>query len=265
MQNHESEISILLAAEFARRKEKNSRYSLRMFAKKLALPPGRLSEFISGKRSVTGRQAEKIADRLDYSPEEKKSFLSRITPKTGRKLKGGNISADAKFHSISNDTFHVVADWYHFAILSLMETTDFQMKPHWIAARLGINERQAKSAVSRMARVGLIHRSHREWKQTHKNLTTTHDLESVALRISHRQSLEQAMEALDSVGVKSRDVTAMTMAIDPQKLTIAKKMIRQFRRRLCAILESGQRTEVFNLNIQLLPVSKTVQKRGTKS
>jgi hypothetical protein len=51
----------------------------------------------------------------------------------------------------------------------------------------------------------------------------------------------------------------MTMAIDPKKLPQAKERIRDFRRGLSEFLESGNRSEVYRINIQLMPVTK---KRG---
>jgi hypothetical protein len=46
------------------------------------------------------------------------------------------------------------------------------------------------------------------------------------------------------------------MAIDKRKLPNAKKMIRKFRRELCAYLEIRRvRDEVFNLDVQLVPVT----------
>jgi hypothetical protein len=52
----------------------------------------------------------------------------------------------------------------------------------------------------------------------------------------------------------------MTMAIDPRKLPLAKTLIREFRFRLAELLETGNRTEVYNLNVQLVPVTKKERK-----
>jgi len=47
----------------------------------------------------------------------------------------------------------------------------------------------------------------------------------------------------------------MTMAIDPKNLPEAKKLIREFRKNLSVLLEEGTKTEVYDLNIQLLPAT----------
>jgi hypothetical protein len=46
----------------------------------------------------------------------------------------------------------------------------------------------------------------------------------------------------------------MTMAIDPEKLSAARQMIREFNQSLCQFLESGKRTRVYNLGVALCPL-----------
>ncbi|MGZ3740999.1 MAG: DUF4423 domain-containing protein, partial [Bdellovibrionota bacterium] len=62
--------------------------------------------------------------------------------------------------------------------------------------------------------------------------------------------------AIEAVPTEERDITSMTMAIDPRRLPLAKTLIRKFRFRLADLLETGDRTEVYNLNVQLVPVTK---------
>ena len=54
-----------------------------------------------------------------------------------------------------------------------------------------------------------------------------------------------------------RDFSGITMAINVEKLDEAKEMIRAFRRKLCKFLETGKKTEVYTLRVQLFP--KTVR------
>ncbi|HUP57729.1 MAG TPA: DUF4423 domain-containing protein, partial [Bdellovibrionota bacterium] len=150
-------------------------------------------------------------------------------------------------------------------ILSLLETRDFEENPAWIAERLGINPVEASAALERLERLGLVARAQSgKLLSTEKNVATTNDVASAALRRSHRQSLEQAIEKLEEIDVEDRDITSITMAIDPAALPLAKKMIREFRRKLCATLETGKRSEVYNLNVQLVPVSRLREKRRRK-
>ena len=253
-----------LAAELGNRRSTNSRYSLRSLSKTVGISPGRLSELIAGKRRMTIKQAERIADRLNYAPATRVRFFEVVSDQAGiRKTEAS--SKKETFVTISADSFQIIADWQHFAILSLMDTKSFKNDSTWIARRLGISKPLAEVSIDRLCRVGLLKKQSGRLVKTGNNLQTTHDISSPALRISHRQTLMQAAESLDRIPVELRDITSMTMAIDPAKLPRAKKLIRSFRHRLCELLEAGEQTEVFNLNIQLVPVTNFENDLGEKN
>lgn len=246
-----------LCIELAEKKALNPRYSLRMMAKRVGISPGRFSEFLSGKRSITPKQAQKIADGLNLDFGKRSAFLRLVNAdSTSSKLRLKNME-DVKFRQLSEDAFNAVADWYHFAILSLMDVDDFKMQPEWIGNRLGLAQSTVGAALQRLKNLGLIEKRGRTWRKIDASHTTTHDVPSAALRISHKQSLRQAMDALDEVAVDLRDITSITMAVDLKSIPAVKKMIRAFRKQVSSVMETGRRTEVYNLNVQLVPVSKT--------
>ena len=80
-----------------------------------------------------------------------------------------------------------------------------------------------------------------------------------AARKRHRQTLEKAIVALENDPVETRSMTGMTMAVDPKKIPVAKEMIRDFNRKLCEFLESGDRTQVYELSISLFSLQSKVQ------
>jgi uncharacterized protein (TIGR02147 family) len=234
-----------LRREFIRRKERNPNYSLRSFARLLKVSPGALSQWLASKRPITIKQATKISSRLGFDPAETNAFLQQLTVR--------KPGFDETSFQVSEDVFSIVADWYHFAILSLMETTDFVESPRWIASRLGISVVEVQQALERLERMRLTRRENGILRPSHANLTTTHDIPSAAVRKSHRQNLEHAQMALEEVAVELRDISLITMAIDSSKLPEAKERIRAFRRSMSEFLESGKRDQVYTLSIQLIP------------
>src|SRR5262245_37697957 len=83
-----------LRVEYARRRQANPSYSLRAFAKALAVPPGRLSEIFEGKRQLTAAIGAQVADRLNLLPEERRAFLALIAArKKDRRLKAERAGA----------------------------------------------------------------------------------------------------------------------------------------------------------------------------
>ncbi len=245
----------LLQQEFCQRRAKNPRYSLRAFAKSMGIPSGRVSEILSGKRSLTPEMANKISERLGLGIEVRTRLFASIALE--RQLP---IPTQTPTHELNADEFNLIADWYHFAILSLMETKGFQSDIAWMAKRLGISSIETRSAMDRLKRLGCVEEKNGKYALRKGGTTTTHEVPSSALRKSHKQSLEQSIQALEEIPVELRDITSMTMAIDVVKIPAAKAAIKEFRRKISALLESGKQTEVYNINIQLVPVTKIQEK-----
>jgi uncharacterized protein (TIGR02147 family) len=246
-----------LRLEYSLRRSKNSHYSLRAFARFLKVPSGPLSEILAKKRNLTPELGDKIATRLGYGPEEKKKFLSLIKKQKRPAQPEPPEAEDASFRQIELDTFAVMSDWYYFAILSLMETDGFIHDEKWMAARLRVSAIEIRNALECLSRLGLVEEVNGKWIGT-GNWATPQNIPSLAGRKFERQGMEKAIRALDEVPIEERDMTSITMAVDPQKIPQAKEMIRRFRRTLSKFMETGRRTEVYRLNVQLLPLTEKI-------
>lgn len=243
----------MMRAEFARLQAKNRSFSLRAFAKRLNLVPSATSEILNGKREASPEMAEKILKGLHADPETMTKILGRLnTQKTVAKKK----AAGAAYHQVQMDQYHVIADWYYFAILSLAETEGFDDSPEWISERLNVAKADVVRALERLERLELLARRGGRLRPTGKQFETSRDVVSLSLRKSHAQSLEMANASLMNDPVDVRDFGAMTMAIDPDLLPEAKEMIREFRKKLSAFLESGKKTEVYRFSTILFPLTK---------
>ncbi|MBI3296464.1 MAG: TIGR02147 family protein [Deltaproteobacteria bacterium] len=230
-----------LRAEFLARRSQNPQYSLRSFARDIGISSGALSQVFSRKRPLTKRSLERISRRLG---------IDSLAP-----------SSDA-YHLIQSDQFNCIADWYHYAILSLLETHGARSQVRWIASRLGISIVEAQGAIERLIRVGMVKLKGNSLVTTQKRRRTSTDVPNEALRKLHHQTLLRNAELLNEVPVEWRDVTMMTMAIDLKKLPLAKVFIKRFRRDLTRFLGAGTKTEVYNLCIQLVPVTRRESRRG---
>lgn len=252
----QSEIRKLLTAEFAHLQVRNPAYSLRSFARKLELSPSALSEILRGKRPLTVKSARRILERLCIAPPKTENILASFS--SGRR----NVAAN-EFRQLNMDYFHVVSDWYYFAILSLAETKDFRDDPDWIARRLAITGAQARTALERLERMEMLARGGDGiLRPTGVQYATSSDIADLSIRKQHRQNLELAHRSLDRDPVDGRDFSSMSMAIDPALIPEAKNRIKEFRRELCAFLESGEKKEVYRICIQLFPLSRTQLNQG---
>jgi transcriptional regulator with XRE-family HTH domain len=239
----------LLRKAWAEAQARNPRLSMRSFAKKSGMSAAGMSQVLKGKRTVSGKMAKKVLEKLALTPTEMDAGLSSVL--------GTSSGSILQYSTFDMNQYHLIADWYHAAILSLVEIPDFRAKPEWIAHRLGITKTQASDALKRLIELELIQQDqNKNWKLTEKRFATSDHVNHLSLRKAHRQNLELAARSLDLHSIDDRDFTAITMAIDPARLPEAKQMIRKARDEICAFLEGGKKSEVYKMCIQLVPLTQ---------
>ncbi len=240
------------------RRSKNKKYSLRAFARDLNIPPSRLSEILSGKRTISRKQSLTFAEQLKLSPKEAAGIF-------GAEIRDPKLTGDQSYSyaEINEDFLRILVDWYHFALLNLMDTDDFVHDPFWMANRLNLPVSTVKEALGRLIRTRLLILAEGRFRKTKSNVATTDQVSSQALRRAHEQVIQLALKSLREDPPSVRDISSVSMALDVAKLGIAKQEIRRFRRRIARLMEGGKRNEVYNLNIQLVPVTG-FSRRGTR-
>lgn len=230
-------------------------FSLRAFSKKMGMNHSAVSEILNGKRFVSRKMAERIADRLQWGPEETRSLCQLFPDKKKENSK-------TQYVELSGDHFHLISDWYYFAILSLCKTENFKASGSWIAKRLGIRVQDAEIALKRLKRLNLLVKDKSgKWVRSALAYTTSDGVSDGVLRGAQLKTLELAEDSLQRNALEDTDFTFMTMAVDPKKMKVAKKMIREFQDKLSDYMESESRTEVYRLGMQLFPLS-ILKKKG---
>ena len=239
-------VRLILLEEFVGIQARNPSYSMRAYAKKIGVAQSAISEILSGKRPLTRKSAEKILKGLDKNPQEIfaicQSEIQNVQP----------------FKAIDLDTYHLIADWHYYAILSLAETEDFQSSNQWIAKRLGISLKVATDAVALLLRLDMLERNPKtnSLSATGEHFEAISAIANPALKKACRQNLDLAQKALDETQFEERDFTAITLCFDPEKMVEAKKIIKNFRRNFCKVMESKKKKEVYKLTVELFPLSK---------
>ncbi len=249
-----------LQRELIRRGEKNPSYSLRSFAKNLGISPTVLSLFLSGKRPISKKTYLRIAEKIDLSTNELELLQQEQSVLTSRKHSGANSTAATPAYSMAQinlDTFALIADWYHYAILSYLELPNSKLDRNEIANHLGISVHEAGSAIERLQRLELIEMSHGQWKQKIAPIKIENKEALGATRKFHKQMLERAIESMEQNSFSSRDISSVTFAMNKELIPYAVEKIRQFRRELMHDLETrATPSDVYHLSVQLFPLTK---------
>lgn len=244
----------LLQEELLERCKKNPRYSLRSFAQSLKVGSSDLSKIIHGKRGLSDEMIVRLGTRLDLDPKAIEKYRATAKDK-GPKRKGASASGD--FATLSLDAFRVVSDWYPLAIVEMAKVRGFDPSPKAIAKALGLTVNEVTIAIERLVRLGMLEVTEDGKFVDLAGSTTavTPDYTDAAKRKYQKQILEKAMAAIDNVPITQRDQSSMLMAVDSAKLDEARVLIKDFRRQLCRLLESGNnKDQVMFLSVSLFPV-----------
>jgi len=247
----DSETQSLLRAELenalARRISRNPHYSLRSLAESLKVSHSLLSLVLSGKRKVSKKLRMKLQESAILRESLERPLRTHLR--------------EQEHHQISVDTFAVLSDWYHYAILSLLELPGASSDPKWLAKKLRITPTEARLAFSRLRRLGLLGLSRGKWKQISRPLKVENRSSTIATRKFHHQLLQKAEESLERDPFELRDFSSMTLKMDPRYVEHARQKIRDFRRRLAQELEQlGKPSAVYHLTVQIYPVSEIDEK-----
>jgi len=241
----------MLVREYHARRERNGSYSQRAFARALGVSPATLSQVMAGKRRLGPSAARVIAERLGWSGRRKERFLVGAVVARGEE--------ETERTRLDAARFQAIADWHHFAILSLAEVKGARADAAWIAWRLGISESTARAALERLLTLGLVELRGKSFVQTGCPLTAGDGAADEAIRKHHRQLLRKAEDALDHLPVAARDFGAITFAADPAKLDEVRALARQFRREVALLMGEGRPRAVMALTVHVFPLSQPLE------
>ncbi|WP_413577750.1 TIGR02147 family protein [Bdellovibrio sp. HCB290] len=236
-----TQLKDILRLTYKKRYSLNPKYSQNAFARDLGVSPTALSQFLSNKRDLAPRNVVRVVEALglpfNIAQEKRESDTSHF----GAKL--------------DVDVFSLIAEWHHFGILNLVEVSSIKSAGD-ISKRLGISEKTAEEALTRLMELGMLERSQKVYKRTGKTLDAGTDIPSAALRRHNREKMELAIASLETVALEERDVSSLTLAFDPSKMADVKNEITKFKKRIYKLCKSGQAREVYSMNVQFFPLSK---------
>lgn len=148
-----------LEQEFAARREKNPRYSLRAFGKFLGADHSTVSQILRGTRPVPAVRIRAWGKKLGLSAEEISAYIAAghvpETPVLERQRQLVHWTAEAM--SIVNEPLH-------YEIIRLSRSKAFRPDSRWIAKQTGFTADEVNIAVSRLLRLGLMEMHKDRWR-----------------------------------------------------------------------------------------------------
>ena len=262
-----------LTSIFEKRCQRNQSYSLRAFARDLGIPSANLSRAISGSRGFSKITLKQISTRLALS-EQERQLLESLCEKQFGKSKKTKIDAEIKLKQvllyqlkIADEKVSLISDWYHMAILALIDSNSFKSDFKWIGEELNLHEKVVVQAIDRLISVGAIKKENEQFISTGNLFVDPRGIPSAAVKDFHHQIIKKADEAIDMQGLEDRDIASLVMCFDKSKMKAAKEKIRKFREEFETEFgpsDKDQHQEVYAMGIQFYQVTKFKENKNIK-
>lgn len=251
-----ADFRLFLQEELVRRIRTKPGYSMRAFARFLGIDSSRLSKMLRGERPIKPHFIESFGQRVGLSPDKIENY--KVITESKKSRRQGEYRTE--YQQIALDTFEIVSDWQHNAILELMRMRDFKNETQWIAKQLKIQASEVNTAIERLQRVGMLKiNEDGSWRDLTAGYTT-HDMGKNYTTYAHKRYQEQigkqSLEALNEVPIEKRDHSSMTVAINMKRIDEAKEMLKEFRRKMASHFEQdAERDAVYQISLSLFPIT----------
>ena len=258
-----------LRAHYQTEKARRPSYSFRLFSRLAGLrSPNFLKLVIDGQRNLGSESIPKFVKALGLNASEGAFFADLVAFNQAPDVQQRNraferIASSRRFRAarrIDGELFAYLSCWYHPAIRELAARADFRDDPKWIAAQLRprIATTEAAASLKLLLSLGLLVRDETTGRLRHAEptLTTEHEVGSLAAGNFHRQMLERAAAAIESVPAAERDLAALTVCVSARTVAAVKQRIHRLREELAELCDSDQAGDrVYQLNVQWFPLS----------
>jgi transcriptional regulator with XRE-family HTH domain len=140
-----------LEQEFAARRKKNPRHSLRAFAAFLGTDHSTLSQILRGRRPAPAGQIRRWGKKLGLSAEEAAVYIAaQHVPDAA------TAQRQQQLRHWTAEAIGIVTDGAHWEIVRLSRADGFQLDCRWIAEQAGLTVDQVNLALARLLRLGLL-------------------------------------------------------------------------------------------------------------
>jgi len=247
--------------EYELRRARRPAYSMRAFARDLAISHSSLNDFMKARVGMSDERIEKIAAALRWSPARAAHFRDLVQSKFDRD-QGVRQACQLRVRSrlkenangLSLDAFKVIADWYHLVIIRLCEILD-HADENRLAAELKLPAATARRAVARLINLGLLMRTTSGLKPASQSNHYGDAGSSQAIRQFHSQMLDLAQKVLSQEPTPENDSQSLVFSVEHKDI---EKMNAEIRRAVLAIASGYAQTEkpdcIQGLTLQIFPL-----------
>lgn len=242
-------------------------FSMRAFAKEAGLgSSGYLTMVMNGERNLSIKSIQKFVAALNLPKKQASYFENLVLFNQAKKDKERDqyferltqIKPKIKITELEQDELDFLSSKLLVVIHQMVALPDFVNDPEEIAKRVypRVRPLEVKRAIEKLLKLGfLVENESGQLIQKDPTLKTSPEVDFFKVYSYHKSLLNDAKNSIVSVPAKLRDITAVTLPIDKNKLPELKAKIAAFREELMDWVDQANSDlhEVYQVCFQVFP------------
>ncbi len=244
-------------------------WNLSKFSKLIGLShTSAITNIMKGRKVPSSKTVKAISDTLEHNQRERiyfEALVEQIRHKDRELVKTAldkvisSVKPKNTQTQISESKFKLIADPKYFLIRELVKLKDFELDLEWIKKRvlLNLSESNIQEIIKTLLEVGLLKQHHGKLIQSVDYYETSSEIYSEDIIEYHKKILDYSRKMINEIEVQNRHYTSDTIVLNKEDLPRLKKMISIFRKEASSSYDLDEGEEVYHLNIQLVPGTKS--------
>lgn len=254
---------------------RNKVLSLRAIATRIGINSGTLVRILNNERNISKKLVPAFASFLKLKNKETQYFSILVEfnqardNEKRRNLYDQLIMFRSEYRKpVNPDAYEFYGQWYYTVIRELLHFFPFIDEFDSLAKMVEpeITANQVKKAIVVLQKIGFIKKTEDGYYKPDRNFITTGKVwRSVVIDIFQKTMMENGVTALDRFPREKRDFSTMTMIFSKEGYNKVRQILKRTREEIAHIEEEDREgNQVFQINMQLFPVSKEYLARGVE-
>ncbi len=254
---------------YADRKSISHNFSYRYICNKTAIKStGHLSLIFQGKAHISLPLAMKLSELCKLKKREREYWIEMVLYNQAknhedkkRHFKRMAAFKESSVYQVHAAQYSYYEKWHHSVIRALLERHDFRDEYETIGKLVipAITAEETRKSVELLVQLQLVAKDENGYyRPTNLILDSGTRAPAVAVNNFVLDTLGLAREALDRFPREERHLSWTTVSLSRDGLAEAIEEARHFRKRLYAIAEADRAERVFQVNMQIFPVSQVL-------
>jgi uncharacterized protein (TIGR02147 family) len=254
---------------YEHKKRENPYMSYRYLGGRLQVDPGFLLKVLQGKHHLASRSIPAVCAFFKFSDREAEYFQTLVQYNKAKSNSDIKIYFEkllslrqSQARPLQESQYAFYQKWYHSAIHALLSIYEFRGKFSTLGAMLDppIRAREARESIRLLQELGMVKvDDDGVYRPVEAFVTSGEKWHSAAVGEFQKQTIKLSADSLDRHSRGKRDVSSLTVAMSAMDLDEIRERIRQLRQSILTLDNENEADTVYQINIQVIPLSKTIK------